>query len=354
MAGGIIGLYLAIPDCVKIQANQLSSHLSNSLAPCYLVTGDEHLLVEESLDAIRAAARERGFTSREMYVAAAGFDWSQLAESGASLSLFAEQRVIELRLPTGKPGRAGSQAIVDLLDKLGDDLMLIVSAPKLDRGAAASKWAKAIDKRGVTLPLWPVGVRELPAWINGRMRRAGLRPDREAVAMVADRVEGNLLAASQEIEKLRLLLGEGEVTADEVGRAVADSSRFDVFKLVDAALAGDARRALRILSGLEAEGVEPVIVVWALTRELRTLVKLGNAIRRREDLGRALKSAGVWQSRQSLVRGCLSRHAPDELEALLKAMAGADAAAKGQSRADPWLLAADILAGLALGRDRAA
>ncbi len=341
-------------DRVKIQANQLSSHLKKTLAPCYLITGDEHLLVEESLDAVREAARERGFGSRDMHVAAAGFDWGLLASSGANLSLFAEKRIIELRLPTGKPGRAGGQAIVDLVDRLGPELMLIVSAPKLDKSAAASKWAKTVDRQGVSLMLWPVGTRELPGWIDGRMRRSGLLPDRDAVAMIADRVEGNLLAARQEIEKLALLLGEGPVTAEDVGRAVADMSRFDVYKLTDAALAGDTRRALRILAGLKAEGVEPVIVVWSLTRELRTLARLGDAVRRREDLAQAMQRAGVWRNRQDLVRRCMARHSPGNINRLLKATAAADSAAKGQRRADPWLLAADILAGLSLGRQRAA
>lgn len=350
----MIGSSSAKTDCVKIQANQLSSHLKNKLAPCYLVTGDEHLLVEESLDAIRAAARDGGFGSREMHVATAGFDWGLLAAAGANLSLFAEKRIIELRLPTGKPGRAGGQAIVELVERLGPELMLIVSAPRLDKSAAASKWAKTVDQRGVSLILWPVGVRELPGWINQRMRQSGLLPDRDAVAMIVERVEGNLLAARQEIEKLTLLLGEGPVTAEDVGRAVADMSRFDVYKLTDAALAGDARRALRILAGLEAEGVEPVIVVWALTRELRTLARLGDAVRAREDLAAAMQRAGVWRNRQALVRNCIARHTPDGVNRLLKATARADLAAKGQTRADPWLLAADILAGLSLGQRRAA
>jgi DNA polymerase-3 subunit delta len=259
---------------LKINVNQLSTHLQKSLAPCYLVTGDEHLLVGEALDAIRAAARKQGFTSRDLHVATTGFDWSQLRDSGANLSLFAEKRIIELRVPTGKPGRAGSQAIADFVDVTDSDLLFIVVAPKLDRNSQSAKWVKALEGKGVSIPVWPIGLRELPGWIAERMRSTGLQPDRDAVKLIADRVEGNLLAAGQEIEKLRLLLGEGKVTADDVGDAVANSSRYDVFKLVDAALGGDAKRALRILSGLRAEGIEPVIVVWALTRELRTLALL--------------------------------------------------------------------------------
>ena len=332
---------------MKIRANQLSSYLKNSLAPCYLVTGDEHLLVAEALDEIRDAARARGFTSRELHVATTGFDWGQLTASTGNMSLFAEQRIVELRLPTGKPGRVGSQAIVELVQQAGPELLFIVTGPKLDSGTSKSKWVKELDKAGINLPIWPISVRELPGWIANRMRQAGLQPDREAVTMIADRVEGNLLAAGQEIEKLRLLLGEGKVTARDVNDAVANSSRYDVYKLTDAAMAGDARRAVKILGGLRAEGVEPVIVMWALTRELRTLATLDDAVRQGRDLGGAMQAARVWNNRQGLVRGCISRHQHGDFHRMLKASGRADAAAKGQRFGDPWQMAADIVVGMA-------
>ena len=339
---------------MKIAANQLQAHLQKSLAPCYLVTGDEHLLVAEALDAIRESAREQGFASRDLHVATSGFDWGQLRDSSANLSLFAERRIVELRLPTGKPGRAGGQAIVDLVEHTGPDLMLIVSGPKLDRNSQSSKWVKSLAAKGTNVPIWPIGVRELPGWIAARMRQAGLQPDRDAVALIADRVEGNLLAAGQEIEKLRLLLGEGPVTVADVSNAVANSSRFDVFKLVDAALAGDAKRALRILAGLAAEGVEPVIVVWSLTRELRMLATLSDAIAQGTDLGTGMQKSGVWRNRQSLVRSCIGRHQHGDFHRLLKLANRADQAAKGQSRADPWQIATDIVLGIARGGRKAA
>ena len=339
---------------MKVQANQLNTHLQKNLAQCYLVTGDEPLLVSEALDAIRDTARERGFTARDLHVATTGFDWAQLRDSSANLSLFAERRIIELRLPTGKPGRVGSQAIVDLIDQTGPDLMLIVAAPKLDRSGQASKWAKALDGAGVSLQLWPIGLRELPGWIQQRMRAVGLQPDRDAVELIADRVEGNLLAAAQEIEKLRLILGSGAVTAAAVGNAVANSSRYDVFKLVDAALAGDAKRSLKILDGLRGEGLEPVIVVWALTRELRTLARLSDAIASGKELSAGMQQVGVWRNRQALVRSCIGRHQHGDFHRLLHAAGRADQAAKGQLRADPWQLTTDILIGMALGHRRAA
>jgi DNA polymerase-3 subunit delta len=332
---------------LKIRANQLSSHLKNSLAPCYLVTGDEHLLVAEALDAIREAARARGFGSRELHVATTGFDWGQLAATAGNLSLFAEQRIVELRLPTGKPGRSGGQAIVDLVAQAGPDLLFIVTGPKLDGSTAKARWVKAIEQKGVSLPIWPIGLRELPGWIANRMRQAGLQPERDAVALIADRVEGNLLAASQEIEKLRLLLGEGKVRVADVTSAVARSSRYDVYKLADAAIAGDAARAVRILGGLRAEGVEPVIVMWALTRELRTLAMLDDAVRQGKDLGGTMQALRVWNNRQALVRSCIGRHQHGDFHRLLKSSGRADAAAKGQRFGDPWQMAADIVIGMA-------
>jgi DNA polymerase-3 subunit delta len=331
---------------LKINLNQLSTYLQKDLAPCYLVTGDEHLLVAEALDAVRAAARERGFTFRDLHVATTGFDWSLLRDSGSNLSLFAEKRIVELRVPTGKPGRVGSQAIADFVDNCDDDLLFIVVAPKLDRNAQSAKWVKTLESAGIYLPVWPIDLRELPRWIAERMRRAGLEADRDAVTMIANRVEGNLLAASQEIEKLRLILGEGKVTAKDVTDAVANSSRYDVFKLVDAAMDGDAKRALKILSGLQAEGVEPVIVVWALTRELRTLALLTDTVAQGGDLASGMKKNRVWSNRQALVRNCIGRHRHGDFHRLLKDASQADQAAKGQVRADPWQLSTNIVLGL--------
>lgn len=339
---------------MKINPGQLSSHLTRTLAPCYLVSGDEHLLVIEALDALRNAARARGFGSRDLHVATTGFDWSLLRHSGANLSLFAEKRIIELRLPTGKPGRAGADAIVELAGQSGPDLLFIVAAPKLERGAESARWVKVLAETGVMVQIWPLGLRDLPAWIDARMRREGLAPDRDAVAMIADRVEGNLLAAAQEIEKLRLLLGSGAVTGANVRAAVADSSRYDVFRLADAALAGDAPRSLRMLAGLQAEGVEPVIIVWALTRELRALALLADSIASGANLGAAMQKAGVWKTRQALVRSCVGRHRPGDFRGMLRLAARADLAAKGQSLRDPWQLMADILLGIAIGGRKAA
>jgi len=339
---------------VKIPANNLSQNLKNSLLRCYLITGDEPLLVQEALDLIRQKARSEGFGSRDLHVAATGFDWGEFLASAGNLSLFAEKRIIELQLPTGKPGRQGSAAIVEMIGQTDDDLIFIVYAPKLDRNTAASKWAKALQESGGLVQLWPVSPRDLPGWISGRMRSAGLQADREAVRLIADRVEGNLLAAQQEIEKLRLICGEGAVSAGDVDGAVADSSRYDVYKLVDAAIAGDAKRAIRILTGVRTEGTEAVIVMWAITKELRMLATLADSVQKGVDLGSALQKARVWNNRQNIVRACVSRHAASDFFALLKVARRADAAAKGQSGEDAWQLATEIILGLAIVKAHAA
>ncbi|MGI9261708.1 MAG: DNA polymerase III subunit delta [Woeseiaceae bacterium] len=339
---------------MKISANQIPSQLNQSLLPCYLVTGDEPLLIQEILDSMRAAARAQGFGTRDLFVQTTGFDWSDLSAAGGNMSLFAERQIIELRLPTGKPGVKGSAAIAEFAANAGDDILFIVSAPKLDRNSSKAKWVKALDQHGGVVQVWPVGPRELPAWINARMQQAGLAPDRDAVRLIADRVEGNLLAAQQEIEKLRLLHGEGAVSAEDVDAAVADSSRFDVYKLVDAAVGGNPARALRVLNGVRTEGVEPVIVMWALTRELRTLASLADSIRGGTDLSSAMRQERVWQNRQGIVRACIGRHQPGTFYELLKRSRDADAAAKGQKRADPWQLATQIVLDLASAGARAA
>lgn len=321
--------------------------------PCYLVSGDEPLLVTEAMDAIRAAARTQGFDSRDLYIQLPGFDWDELLRSAGALSLFADRRIVELRLPSGKPGRDGSAAIAELAGKAGDDLLVLVQTPKLDRNSASAKWVKALESHGVLVQVWPVGTRDLPGWIGTRMQAAGLKPDREAVRLIADRVEGNLLAAQQEIEKLRLINGEGPVTAEDVERAVADSSRFDVFQLVDAAIAGDASRALRMLEGLRAEGVSEVVVMWALTREIRVLAQLADGIESGENLGSAMRRMRVWDKRQNMMRACVSRHSRQDFHTLIKLCGDADAAAKGQRDGDAWLKATNLVWRLA-GQKQAA
>ncbi|MEL6208978.1 MAG: DNA polymerase III subunit delta, partial [Pseudomonadota bacterium] len=286
---------------MKIGADRLSGHLAGTLADVYLVAGDEPLLVDEAADQIRRKAREQGFDERERHVAASGFDWDAILAGGANLSLFASRRLIELRLPTGKPGQKGGRIIAEMAADVPPDTCLVILTPKLAREQLSTKWVKAVEKSGVLVQVWPVPVAQLPRWIEQRMRARGLEPAGDAVAILADRVQGNLLAADQEIEKLRLANGEGTVDGAAVAQSVADSSRFDVFALGDSALLGDTPRAVRILDGLRSEGVEGTLIVWALTREARALAAILAAVENGASLDQAMAAQRVWSNRTTLV-----------------------------------------------------
>ena len=331
---------------MKTSSDKLKTHLRETLAPAYLVSGDEPLLVAEAADAIRRSAVEKGFEERQLFVAQRGFDWHELRAGHIEMSLFATRRLLELRIPTGKPGDAGSKAIVEYVEATPADCVLLVVTPKLDRSGQSSKWVKALEGFGVWIQVWPVDEKRLPQWVRGRMRDAGLLPDNDAVQLLADRVEGNLLAAQQEIEKLRLLNGPGAVDAETVRRAVADSARFDVFTLTDAALEGKSARATRILEGLRGEGLEPVLVLWALAREIRTLAGMSFEVERGKRVEAALASAKVWRSRAPLMKAALNRHTRLELHKLLLLAGRVDRVIKGLAPGRAWDELARLVAGL--------
>lgn len=298
----------------------------------YLVAGDEPLQREEAADAIRIAAREHGYTDREVLFAERGFDWNQLNAAGANLSLFASKRILEVRLPTGKPGDDGAEALIAYAKDPAPDMLLLVISAKLDRGGG--HWAEALEQGGVRVSIWPMEVKNLPGWIGRRMQKLALNPTPEAVTLIAERVEGNLLAAAQEVDKLLLLHGPGPVDAAAAREAVADSARYDPYALVDAALAGDPRRTAHILMGLEEEGTEPTFILWALTREIRSLTGVAWDIRGGLPLQRAL--ASVWEKRRTLVQKALGRHHHQDWQKLLALAAHTDRVLKGQAAGRPW------------------
>ena len=260
---------------MKISPDQLPVHLRrDALAPIYLVSGDEPLLLGEAADAVRTRAREAGFDQREVHFAERGVDWSVVAASSASLSLFGDRRLIEVRLEGARPGKDGGKAIADLCGSIADDTRLLIVCNRLDRDAQNSAWVKAAESRGVWVAVWPIETAKLPAWLTQRLRAVGLEATNEAVEILAERVEGNLLAARQEIDKLRLRVAGTVLDAEAVLAAVTDSARFEINGLGEAAISGDAGRALRMLAGLRAEGAEPTLVLWALVREMHTLWRM--------------------------------------------------------------------------------
>lgn len=317
---------------MRINPRQLPQSLNKGLLPIYIVSGDEPLVVQECCDSIRAAARDTGFSERELLHAEHNFDWGQLLASAGSMSLFAERKVIELRLPGGKPGDKGSKALQEFARLASDDLLLLLVLPKLDRSQLNSKWIKTLDQKGVLIQVWPVDAQEMPRWIHQRLRAAGLDAEPEAIQILASRVEGNLLAASQEIEKLKLLSSDNLITAATMSDAVASSARYDVFGLIDRALAADAEAAIKTLHGLRAEGVEAPVVLWALAREIRSLLEIGEKLDQGQPIARLVRI----QKRQPLVQSALSRLHPRQLEGLLLRARAVDNAIKGGKDQDPW------------------
>ena len=306
--------------------------------PTYLVSGDEPLQLGECCDVIRQAAREAGHSSREVFEVGTGFDWQQLYAEAAAFSLFAEKKIIDLRIPSGKPGAEGSRALVDYCANPPPDTLLLLTLPKLDRQQQNAKWFKALDSIGSVIQVWPIEPQRLPSWIERRLRRVGIEPSREAIAMLADRVEGNLLAAQQEIEKLLLLHGPGPLDADQLAAAVSDSARYDVFELVDSALRGEADRCVQILTGLRGEGVAPPVVLWALHREVRNMAQISADVAKGLSPDHAISHARVFSKRIALVRQGLGRLRTPQWLALLDQCHQIDGTIKGIGAASPWLL----------------
>ena len=321
---------------MRLRPEDLPRHLKQALKPAYLIAGDEPLLVQEAADRVRAAARQAGYDERERLVVEPGFNWSSLAQIADSPSLFAQRRIIELRLETGKAGQEGAKALTAYAERPAPDALLLVVGGRFEMATWKTKWVKALERLGAVVQVWPVRPAELPGWLGRRMADRGLRPDRGAVQMLAERLEGNLLAAAQEVEKLAVLLGPGPVDADQVQAAVADSARFDVFDLAGAATAGDSARLVRVLAGLKGEGVEPVLVAWALTREARELYGLAREVAAGRDPQGLLDAHRIQRQRRPAMARALKRHGPHHFRRALTAMAQADRVCKGAAPGEPW------------------
>lgn len=322
---------------MRLKAEQLETqHEREPLAPVYLICGDELLLVQEAADTLRATALKKGYSERELFHAESGFNWDQILSEANSLSLFSSKKILEIRIGNGKPGDKGSKILKEYLSNPNPDTLLLIITPKLDASTLRSKWVKAIESVGALIQIWPVSAQQLPRWINSRLKQAGIRANNQAIEILADRVEGNLLAAAQEIEKLKLLVPNGEVDGNIMSTVVADSARYSVFTLVDKALSGDVQSAAKTLRGLKDEGAEATVILWSLAREVRTLLSVTEAHNKGENLEWALKNAGVWEKRKSLVKSAARRLKPATLKQMLRLSGGIDRTIKGLRTADHW------------------
>lgn len=326
---------------MRINSDQLEAHLQKSLKEFYWIAGDETLIVQESLALLRARCRAQGFTEWDLFFVDRSFSWQTMLQSGNSMSLFSDRKIIELRLSSAKLEEAGRGALMQYLASPNPDNVLILVTPKQEMATLNTKWFKALEAAGVFVQVWPVDTKGLPRWIGARMNRHGLTADHDAIELLCDRVEGNLLAADQEIEKLRVLTGAGpgkriHIDRRQIMNLVADSSRYSVFSLLDAALLGDPRRCLKVLSGLRSEGSELLGLLAMLSRELRTLMAVSRRLAGGQAPGAAMLSEGVRKAHEAPVTRALERLRIPELESLLQQARRVDMAVKGMSGADAW------------------
>lgn len=321
---------------MRYKPEQLEAALEKGLQPVYLITGDEPLQVGEAADAIRDAARRADYNVREVISIDHGNEWPQLAEEADFLSIFADKKIIDLRLSSAKPGIEGSKALLDYCQRLPTDTLLLMTIGKLDAASQKTKWFQAIDSVGAIVQVWPLQGADLLNWLQRRAERKGMRLEQAAIKILAGRIEGNLLAAAQEIEKLFILHGKAEINKAMIEAAVADSSRFDVFKLTDALLAGKHNRVVKILNGLKAEGIAAPVVLWALSREARILFNVKTELKLGRHQDAVFKANQVWDKRKLLVQDALRRLSLEQIESLLLVGAKADTQAKGQAVGDVW------------------
>lgn len=329
---------------MKIKAEQLAQQLKKQLLPVYILHGDEPLLIQECADHVRSACKAQGFGDRDIIHVEKNFNGEELYASNQAISLFAERKIIELRMPTGKPGTQGSKALVDYVANPSPDNVLLVICGKVESAAQRSKWFKTVESIGGSVQVWPVNARDLPRWIDQRIRAQGLNASSEAIELLAERVEGNLLAAAQEVHKLQLYADGQQITADTVITAVADSARYNIFGLIDATLQGDTRSALKMLQGLKAEGSQVFTILPLFTRELRTLYACAKQIEDGHGIDRVLQNQRIWDSRKRITQIALKHLRSKRLTQLIQLANDIDQSAKGMSKNNSWDLLEQLIA----------
>ena len=329
---------------MQLRLQDLDTHLARKLASLYVIHGDEPLAAIEAADAIRAAARRAGCDEREVFIVEQHFRWDAYVAANANLGLFGSRKLTDLRIPSGKPGIEGAAALERHAQHLDPDSVTLITLPRLDRTTQSSAWFSALADAGVTIAVPPIERAALPAWMAERLARNDQRVTRDTLAFLVERCEGNLLAARQEIDKLALLLPQGQLAHDDVARAIADVARYDIQELSEAWLLGDARRTLRIIDVLRGEGEPITLAIWQLGEDLHALAAVSDAMAHGQSLQTAVRSARVWGKRQGALERAARRATPEQVERLLRSLAKLDAIAKGLGRRDPW----DVLVALAL------
>jgi len=321
---------------MKLTVEDLPQHLNKGLQPLYVIHGSALLLAIEAADAIRTASRKDGCEEREVLIADGGFKWAELRNSSQGMSLFSTKKLLDLRIPSGKPGVEGAQALQEYCQQLPPDTVTLISLPRLDGATMKTKWFSVLAEQAVVISADEIPLNELPLWIATRLKRQKQSADADTLTFLAQRVEGNLLAAFQEIQKLALLFPEGQLTFEQVKDAVMDVARFDVFKLSEAMLAGDATRFAHILEELRAEGTATVLILWALAEDIRTMAKVSRALQSGGNLSGALRDARVWGVKQKLVERAARRFSPAFAERALRQAALIDKLVKGLRSGDVW------------------
>ena len=330
---------------MKLSADDLPRHLAKGFAPLYLIYGDAMLLAIEAADTIRLAARVAGYSEREVFIVERNFEWAMLHNSAQSMSLFSTRKVIDLRIPSGKPGLEGGQALQDYCQKINPqqinpDTLTLISLPRMDKAALNSKWFSTLAEASVVIAAEEISLAALPVWIGARLKRQSQTADPDTLEFLAQRVEGNLLAAYQEIQKLALIFPASHLSFEQVKDSVMDVARYDVFKLSEAMLAGDLTRYTHILNGLRAEGTATVLIVWALAEDIRTLGKvlrvLKNSGKNSGNISAALSTVRVWGVKQQLVERAVRRLSLAVVERALMQAAHIDKVVKGLRQGDVW------------------
>ncbi len=320
---------------MKLAPQQLTNTLQKKLGAIYWVHGDETLLTQEACDQIRSAAHTQGFTDRQLFHVDSGFNWETLQFAANSLSLFSQKELLEVRLNNLKMTEAGKSTLENYASNPPADKILLIRTSKLSAAVQNSKYFKALDKAGFNVQIWPITRQYLPGWIKQRLQKQELTTDTDGIQVLVDRSEGNLLFAAQAVEKLYLLHGKGQLSAEQIAHAIADSARFNVFDLVDATLQGN-KRALRIIIGLQQEGSEPTLVLWALCRELRGLANMRASMDQGQSAANAMQTYKVWDKRKPLTQQALSRHNTAQLQTLLVKASHVDRMIKGAAKGNVW------------------